>query len=1176
MFTNNLLIVTILGGNKEVIFMSMQLILGGSGSGKSTWAFDYMISQAKQHPDRRYIIMVPEQFTMQTQRALVFAHPNKSIMNIDVLSFERLAYRVFDELGTQSGTVLTETGKSLLIRHVASERLDELTVLRRNINRKGYINEVKSLISELEQYHILPEDLLAMEETQYMPASFKAKAEDIRTIYDGYLSYMQGDYISKERILELFASVASDSLLIRDAVICFDGYTGFTPIQKQVLSCIYPMLDQMLCTVTIDPEENYMKQPGEEELFALSKKTIRFLDDLCDHQMLEPVILDGQNGRHEPGSRLFFLQQQLFRNEPGVYEGEDPKAIQIYHVSDPVREILFAAGEIKRLMKENQALHYRDFAVVCANMQDYQYHIKGVFERAEIPLFVDQRQEEIYHPLLEFVDASLELVTDKMSYESVIRLLRTGLLPVHEEEVDLLDNYLYASGVRGIRKFSHPFTRIPKNYNGEKLAQLNEIREKFMGPVTDFYNRQTKAKVTVRERSRLLYELLRGFHIEEQLIERMEEGEKEENQDKSRVNQELYPFLMDLLDQCVELTGDEIISLGDYRDMLAAGLENVSVAKIPQSNDSVMFGDLERTRLDHVQILFLLGANDGAIPRSNTSAGIFSQTEREILKEAEYELAPTDREKAFTQKFYLYMVLTKPSKKLIITYAGVNNEKEATSASYLVEAIEELYPDLHTVEIPDESEIFLQTMEGATLLLSSVLRQAASGEVLTEEKRKLLADLLRVKKADDEEEFYRMLDSAFYRYRHDPISKTVQKALAGDHLRMSVSRLERYAKCAFSYYLEYGLKLQERRRYVMEASDMGEMYHSILEHYSRYVNDSDSTWMDISEEKCETFLDASIQDALKEFGKAELLESPRDAYVLSHIKNTMRRTVWALTYQVRKGSFVPSRFEVALSQIDKKENLTRELSDGSRLELTGKIDRVDLSEDEKQVYVKIIDYKSSNQDIDGGRLYNGIQVQLLFYLNAAVRGIQDGEDRVVKPGAVFYYHVEDPLIEGDLHLPEAKIREAQLKELRANGLVVSDDRVYRDLDSELGIAFDNHESYTSDVIKVGSKKDGEPTVTSKVVSPDDLNVLCDFVEKKTKDLGKEILSGNIEVAPYRMGQFSACDYCAYKSVCGFDPRMDGFHFKDIASQNLDEVLPVIRKELGIFTEEADGEEGEDE
>jgi ATP-dependent helicase/nuclease subunit B len=362
----------------------------------------------------------------------------------------------------------------------------------------------------------------------------------------------------------------------------------------------------------------------------------------------------------------------------------------------------------------------------------------------------------------------------------------------------------------------------------------------------------------------------------------------------------------------------------------------------------------------------------------------------------------------------------------------------------------------------------------------------------------------------------------------------------------------------------------------MEASDMGEMYHSILEHYSRYVNDSDSTWMDISEEKCETFLDASIQDALKEFGKAELLESPRDAYVLSHIKNTMRRTVWALTYQVRKGSFVPSRFEVALSQIDKKENLTRELSDGSRLELTGKIDRVDLSEDEQQVYVKIIDYKSSNQDIDGGRLYNGIQVQLLFYLNAAVRGIQDGEDRVVKPGAVFYYHVEDPLIEGDLHLPEAKIREAQLKELRANGLVVSDDRVYRDLDSELGIAFDNHESYTSDVIKVGSKKDGEPTVTSKVVSPEDLNVLCDFVEKKTKDLGEEILSGNIEVAPYRMGQFSACDYCAYKSVCGFDPRMDGFHFKDIASQNLDEVLPVIRKELGIFTEEADGEEGEDE
>ena len=1008
-----------------------------------------------------------------------------------------------------------------------------------------------------------------------MPSSFKSKAEDIRRIYSGYLEYLQEGYVSKERVLELFAQVASQSLLIRDAIICFDGYTGFTPIQKEVLRCIYPMVHKMLCTVAVDPRENYQKEPGEEELFALSKKTIRFIEELCDHQMEEPVILDGTLGRHKPGSRLFFLQQNLFRNESEVYSGGDEDAIGIFHVSDPYRELLFAAGEIKRQMQEDSSLHYRDFAVVCANMQDYQYHLGGVFERAQIPVFMDQRQEEVYHPLLEFVDSALEVVTDKMSYESLIRLLRTGLLPLEEDEIDRLDNYLYVSGIRGIRKLSHPFTRTPKNYDGKMLAELNGIREKFMEPLALFYNKQTRAKVSVRERSRFLYELLRAYGVEEQLVAMMEEGQEAEDQDKVRVNQELYPFLMELLDQCVELIGDEIIELRDYKDMLSSGMENVSVAKIPQSNDSVIFGDLERTRLDDIRCLILLGASDGAIPRSSTTAGIFSQAERQILKDADYELAPTDREKAFTQKFYLYLVLTKPKEKLIITYAGMNREGEATAASYLVETIEEMYQGLKTREIPDESEVYLWTMEGATLLLSALLRRAASGEEMLPQQKKLLADLLRVKKADDPEEFELMLGSAFYRYRHDPVSRTVQKALSGDHLRMSVSRLEGYARCAYAYYLEYGLRLQQRQRYVMEASDMGEMYHSVLEHYARYLKDSGFTWMDIPQEDSDAILEDSMEDALKEFGKADLMESPRDAYVFHQIKSTMKRTIWALTYQVRKGNFVPSRFEVALSRIDKKENLTRELSDGSKLELTGTIDRVDLAEDEKQVFVKIIDYKSSHQDIDGGGLYHGIQVQLLFYLNAAVRGIQEDETRVVKPGAVFYYHVDDPLVEGDLLLSEEEVKAAQIKELRSNGLVVSDEQVYRNLDRDLAVAFDNNESYNSDVVRVASKKDGTPTASSKVISPEDLNVLCDFVEKKTKDLGEEILSGKIDAAPYRMGTKSGCDFCPFKSVCGFDPRMNGFDYRDIPSQKIEEVIPMIREELGIFTESTSHEEGED-
>ena len=341
--------------------MSLQFIFGNSGSGKSTFLYEKILKEAAEHPEQNYLVLVPEQFTMQTQRELVRLQKSHAIMNVDVLSFARLAYRVFDELGKQNLRVLEETGKNLVLRKLAGEQKKNLKVLGGNLNRMGYISEVKSMLSELTQYNISPEKLDIFLASEDIGETLRLKMQDISVMYHSFSEYLKGQYITSEEVLTLLCEVAEDSNIIKNSVIAFDEFTGFTPIQNQLLRKLLVFSERMIVSVTMDTGEDFYHCRGEQELFFMSKKTVSVLMKMADELHIdveEPVVLsDGKNHRYKNAPSLYFMEQNLFRPYYHKWKKKEDE-LRLAGLKNPREELQFVAREITKCVREKKYLKY--------------------------------------------------------------------------------------------------------------------------------------------------------------------------------------------------------------------------------------------------------------------------------------------------------------------------------------------------------------------------------------------------------------------------------------------------------------------------------------------------------------------------------------------------------------------------------------------------------------------------------------------------------------------------------------------------------------------------------------------------------------------------------------------------------------------------------------------------
>lgn len=1134
--------------------MSLRFYFGPSGSGKSHRIYEEIMQRAAQEPGRNFLIIVPDQFTMQTQKDLVMRSDRGGILNIDVLSFGRLSHRILEEVGTKEMPVLDDTGKSLVLQKIAADLKEQLPAMGSLLHKQGYIHEVKSAISEFMQYGISTQDMDKLIASAEKRGALAMKLRDLKTLYRGFQDYIRDHFITTEETLDVLRRSLVKSKILPDSVVVFDGFTGFTPIQNRLIQELMRVCEETIVTVTIGEEEDPYQMDGEQKLFHLSKKTVADLVKLAAEAEVtrgEDVFVKGGPNRFTEASALCYLEQNLFHYQYEPYT-EKQCEIHMFEALSPREEVHQTALYIRKLIRE-EGLTYRDIAVVIGDLEGYASYVETEFGQLEIPCFLDRTRGIVLNPMIEYIKSALQLYIRDFSYDTVFHFLRSGMADISREEIDELENYVIRTGARGYRTYSRLFTRRTEEMQQgsgqedteraeETLERLNRIRQQFADTV-EILHMAPRAKAG--EYVDHLYDFLEQNQVQQKLLNYQQQFEQEGDLAKAREYAQIYRLVMDLLDQIYELLGEEEISLQEFADILEAGFGEITVGTIPQNVDRIVVGDMERTRLKQVKVLFFLGVNDGNIPKNASKGGIISDMDREFLIESGTEMAPSPRQQMYIQRLYLYLNMTKPSQRLYLSYAKVNSDGKGIRPSYLIDTVRKLFPQL-AVEYP-QNRSRLEQIEGrqeGARYLAEELREYADG-TLREEERQDFYLMYRAYEADPEGRD-RLTAAAFRRYKESGLSRIVARALYGRQLENSVSRLETYAACACRHFLQYGLSLQEREEFGFEVSDMGNVYHAVLENFAGKLAESGRTWWDFDENFATQAIKEAVEGYAATYGETVLYSSARNEYAITRMSRILTRTVLTLQQHLKQGSFQPDDYELSFRFAEDLDSIHVDLSEEEKMHLQGRIDRIDVSEDAEHVYVKVIDYKSGNKKFDLAALYYGLQLQLVVYMNAAMElESRKHPDKEIVPAALLYYHIDDPTIETPVELTQEQINEEILTKLRMNGVVNSDPAVVERLDRFL--------QDKSKVIPVEKKKDGSFSARSGILSREELHVVSAYVDTKIREIGREILDGKIAANPYEKGNEEACTYCAYKKVCGFDGSIPGYEkrqLEDLDKQTL--------------------------
>ena len=1108
--------------------MPLKFVFGPSGSGKSSYLYQHVIQESMKYPERNYIVLVPEQFTMQTQKDLVMMHERKGIMNIDVLSFARLAYRVFEETGGGGLPVLDDEGKNLILRKIAGDYESELKMLGGHMKKQGYISEVKSVISEFTQYDIGEDEIERVMESAGESSRLYYKLADIRLLYRGFTDYLQEKYITKEELLDVLSCEVEKSERLKNSTVVLDGFTGFTPVQDRLLGELMRHCREVIVTVTMDRRGNPYVYEHPYQLFALSKQMVTSLLQIAKQNKIpveEPVELyDHVPWRFKEQEALAFLEKHLFRYGAGAYEKEQEQ-VKLHLAKNPREEAYAVAEQVRRMMREDR-YRLRDIGVIVSDMDVYADHLKQAFIKYDIPFFMDHKRSILLNSFVEYIRSVLHMAEQSFSYESVFRFLRTNLAGFTYEEIDELENYVIGLGIKGYKHWQEKWTRKLRGMAQEDLDKMNHYRRQLVEKVDGLIYVLRQRRKTVADITRAIYEFMVQENLQVRLAEQEELFKAKGELALAREYAQIYRIVIELFDKFVELLGDEQVSLSEYCKLLDAGLEEARVGVIPPEVDQVVIGDMQRTRLKDIKALLFAGANDVYLPGALLRTGLLSELDREKFAREKLTLSAGGKEKAYVQKFYLYLNLTKPSEKLDIYYSKVSADGKSVRPSYLIQELQKLFPKL---KVRDEERYLKEQELTENIGFDRMIREFVQKRHETDGAWCELYSWYK-KNPKWQEKVERFLEAGYYRKPLDALTEEAAKRLYGEEFETSITRMERFAVCAFSHFLTYGLGLREREEYDFQAADLGNVCHRALERFSYKVEREAGDWLKLTEEKRKQYVEESVEEAIADYGNSILYSSSRNAYLIVRMKRMLEKTVWALTKQLAAGDFKPAAYELRFAN--------------------GKIDRVDTCEDGDCVYVKVIDYKTGSKSFDVTALYHGFQLQLMVYMDAALQMEQKKHpEKEILPAGVFYYRIQDPLIDRP---KEGEEQESILKELKPDGMISLEKEVLGHLDHCM--------VGESSVIPVKYNKNGSLSKSSKAASAQDFYLMMKYAVNKVEEIRQKILSGDVKVNPYRRGTETSCDYCSYRQICGFDTKMEGYRYREIEAMSVDKVIQAMKGE----------------
>lgn len=1121
--------------------MSLRLIYGKSGSGKSEYCFKKIAQNINK--EKIYMI-VPNQMALMAEKKLMEVTKNVALVNTEVITFSRMAFRVRNELGGAKKTNLSKSGKAMLIYDILSKYKDNLNFLGKNSEN---IDIIRNSITEFKKHRISIEDLKE-EANSTKDMYLKLKLSDIIAMYEAFEKSIQDKFLDENDVLDILNTQILTSNQFKDSIIYIDEFVGFTTQEYEIIAKLMQLAKEVNITICTD---NLVQQADPaKDIFYANKNTGIKLINLAreygieikeDVKLIELYRFKNNDLKH--------LEENLYAIPYKIYKDE-PQNIKMFLANNQYTEIEHIATEIVKLVRDKK-YRYKDISVITKNLNTYASLIKVIFNNYNIPVFIDEKRELSENILVKFLVAVLEICNKNWSYEAVFNYLKTGFVDIDKEEIFKLENYCIRWGIKGNKWYKEDWTYIGKDeYTEEELARLNELRRMIVAPIRRLQEKARKDNSFINL-TKILYEFLEEMKIEEVITSKIEKLKEKGFIEIANEYESSFKVLIELFDEIVLVFGEEKTNFDKYMNILKIGLKNTGLGKIPATQDQVIVGDVSRSRSHKVRAVFIIGINDGEFPSIYKDEGFFNDKDREYLKQQGFELANGSLENLYEENFNIYRTFTIAEEKLFLSYASSDNEGRTLRPSILITKLKKIYP-----KVKEKSDIIVQEKEIITKNntfdnLIEKLNAYQEGEKIED----IWFDVLKYYENNPlwTGRLLKSLEGIKYTNIPEKIKPEFIKKLYGETLHTTISRLERYRSCPFSFYLEYGLKLKEKKSLKLQPIDTGSFMHEIIDEFFEEVSNKKISIKDIEKEEIEKIVKQIIEEKLNLKSNYIFKSIPKFMVLTNRLCRLVTLSIKYIVQGLQNTDFEVVGNEIEFKKGKEYKPIEITTTDGRKVEITGKIDRIDLAKDETGKYIRIIDYKSSAKDINLNEVLAGLQLQLITYLDAVC------QEQDVIPAGVLYFGLTEPKLDkvkNAKNITAEEIEEKIREHFRMNGLVLAEMNVINMMDNKLK---DGEKSTT---IPVKLKKDGSMDKTSKVVSRKEFEVLQKYVRKTLGDISKEILDGNIDIKPYYnvKNKRKPCEYCVYGSICNFKKGFYGNDYNYIDNLEKDYIIECMKTE----------------
>lgn len=1148
--------------------MSIRFIYGRAGIGKSTWCINSIAENIKKDDENKLILIVPEQYTFNTENRILKSIGESALLRTQVLSFKKMAHEVFEECGGRVKEIIKESGRNMLIHKVLNEKIESLEYFRKISREQGFYEIVSDVISEFKKYNVEVDSLRNIEES-IQESDLYNKIRELSIIYEAFNEEMNEGYIDGDDELTLLGKKLLENYIYTNSEVWIDEFSTFTPQQLEIIRLLARRCKRVNITLCMDNRDNSNGNQDITDVFNTIKNTENKILKIMKENNIsydKPINLNMINvnegyNRFKNSPELEHIEKYFFTYPFNSFNGKCEN-VKLYKANNIYDEIERVAKSITALIRSGK-YRYKDISVVCRNIDDYEKITSVIFKDYEIPYFLDKKLELLNNPLIILITSAFEILFKDWSYESVFKYLKTGLTGIENSYIDILENFVLEYGVKGYKWTVKEIISESWFNNNEELSEekifISEIMDEVRRPLLVFHNK-IKGKHKVSHICKAIYEFLIDIHAFERINEWIEKFDEIGLEDKVKEYSQVEESVIDILDQAVDVMGDKDLDSYDFFKILNSGFNNEEIGVIPVALDQVNIGDVARIKGRDVKALYIVGVNDGILPASKKEEGILSDNDRNILSDIGIELASNTRNKVFEEQFLLYTVLTISSDFLMISYPMADFEGKSLRPSIVISRIKKILPKL-----VEESDLY--DISSYKDKLNKVISPIPTFNEL----------ILAMRKNCDEEnveEYWREVykwykDSPEYENKVKNIFKGLDYSNLKNHvnknnlrelyanedgkLMFSVSRLEKYAECPFSYFVQYGLKAKNRKIYEFTPPDLGSFVHDILDLFTNRVKKEGILWSELNNERCKDIVSNLIDIRLSEQTNSILNSSKRFKYLSQRFKRVISKSVTVMAEQIGKGEFEVFKTEFDFGNYKTGEAVMLNLQDDEKVYLQGRIDRIDTLDLDGQTYIRIIDYKTGAKKFDLNELYYGLQMQLLVYLDAIIKNSKYILEKQVIPGAVLYFKVDDPIIKSKKEMTTEEVETEVLEELKLKGLVLKDAKVVKAMDRDI-------EGYSL-VIPAAFKKDGDFKSTSDVVTEEEFTLLREYVNRKMISLCEDMLCGDIKIEPTKQANRSYCEYCDFSSICQFDTSIKDNKYKIVGKKSRTEIWDNIRSDV---------------